>query len=175
MQESLFNKKYGKQTLFYLPDAYKSTYTNELDEESMKDVVKCYFLSVQTPDLTWITTDFPSLAMIQLEKSKKLTSLNGIQGLSQLKNISIKSSCESLTDYSALANPNLTSISLDDVLADLPVLSENLENLSIQNCKNLKNLDFMANLKDDVRIVFRGLSADLPLPSRFNNPTNLIK
>lgn len=175
MQESSFNKKYGKQTVFYLPGAYKSTYTNELDEESMKDVVKCFFLSIQTPDLAWIATDFPSLEKVQLEKTKKLKSLAGIEQLSNLKEIIVKFSCEALTDLSGLSNPSIVSISLDDAPSEMPILSENVETLSIQNCKSLKNLDFLANLKDGVKIVFRGLDSNLILPTRFNNPGNSIK
>ena len=169
MQESLFNKKYGKQTLFYLPGAYKSTYTNELDEESMKDVITCYFLSVQTPDLSWISTDFPGLEKVQLEKTKKLKSLLGLQLLSNLKDISIRSSCEALTDFSALSNENLVKIRLDFAPTELPALSGTVAEITIHDCKNLTNLDFMSNLKDDVRIFFRGLNPELIIPSRFNN------
>lgn len=169
MQESLFNKKYGKQTLFYLPGAYKSTYTNELDEESMKDVIKCYFLSIQTIDLAWISTDFPSLEQVSLEKSKKLKSLEGLQLLSNLKEISINRTCESLTDFSALSNENLVKITLDFAPTELPTLSQSVTNITIHDCKSLTNLDFMSNLKDDVRIFFKGLNPELIIPSRFNN------
>jgi len=169
MQESVFNKKYGKQTLFYLPDAFKSTYTNELDEESMKDVVLCYFLFVQTPDLSWISIDFPNLLEVSLEKSKKLKSLEGLQLLSNLKEISIKSSCEVLTDFSALSNENLERITLDFAPSELPTLSKSVNSITIHNSKSLSNLDFMSNLKDDTRIFFKGLNPDLIIPARFNN------
>ena len=98
-----FNEKKSTFNLFDESGAVSSRgkFYNELNKGDYDKVGSIFIEDLKSVDLTPISSYFPNVTRITIKKADLLSSLNGISGIKNLKDLSIES--EVLTDFNSIS------------------------------------------------------------------------